>query len=1517
LTNYDLLDTYLATDSVQRFMRTIRSSPEYWNKRKKELYAMVRQLGSPTFFMTYSPAEVDWPELIVLLAKTVNNDEITMEEAITMDREKVIDLIVKDPVTTARYFENRMDKLFAFIKNVYVGPFKDNPIQDSYDRTEMQKRGSPHNHSMQWLKDAPVFNTTNIYDPQNGNCIDFINKYITAASTYEEDITYDEVENTPEIRQANNDSLKKILRYQRHIHRANCRIEMEDLDDACQSGFPKPILDETIILMPLLKKTAEQRQIFNGAFEDFKTVKKHLDSIASEQEKDLKNKKQIYTSEKHMTMHPFLDSIPMSNARYSMALQASINKPTVFLKRSSLSIMINNYNRMIFLRHRANMDIQFIINSYALCTYVTSYMMKSNAVVSRLLKQAQDEMSRGNVSIKKQMFSIANKFQNCTEVSAQECVYHLLSMPVSRCTRESIYILTFKTAERYAMLKDKKILEILNKASSGADNIYALGLIDYYIGRPEIMKNKCLAEFASKYNTYTVDHYKRLTEEPKTPLFDEFIDSDDEDLYLQERQSDHDDSEDSSSSDSDNNDNAEKLKEFNKKPRNYSRRLKPENFIKLKEDMGYVRERNKLKIISYRKYNIKQDADNYYREQILLFMPWLDEKNQVENVDYFKVFEKNKTIIAENRAKFEKLVPDDNEAETLEEIEDIIAFQNQLDIANQADTLAEAHVLLMDDEQDPQVNIEVLEDTHGYHADLIDPEIRSDVAKDLQNQSKVKATKRMDDDKYKHLMIGLNRLQHTFLMNILHKIKIGEKFYEFVTGGAGTGKSRLISAIEQCIDRYLDHIIPKEKQFDKNGDKKIRVLLCAYTGKAAFNIKGTTIHTAFHFGENESQKMSEQTRLTIKKQYENLRLIIVDEISMVGAKLLFRVEERLRYIFDSQEPFANIPVIFFGDFNQLPPLMDQYAFQIDITNAYHRLQALDTNILWNKFRIFELKEIMRQRDDLAFAEALTRLGNYGKLGLTEQDIKILDSRIVQKEHIPKDSIYLFTINALVQKHNDYQLLHLPGNLYINKATNKVTKNKADGDKYVKYIKSIDKSKFNNVADEIMLKRGAKYMIINNINIRDGLANGTSGILRFILRPIDIASKPEIKIIGGFEAQIIYADSLWFDFQDDDVGREARQEHAKKYLKKYPETKDLTPLFPKDVKYKIQGKASTVTRTQFQVVESEALTVHKSQGQTYHRVAFDLSQTNIKRSSLYVALSRVTKLQDLYLYGHKSIIDGSQYSRYDDRQRAKLVQLENEQSKTHQELKRMRSDASFQNLFPILNEEQDGNTLWTMYHNVAGLSAHLDQIKADFAIQNADILFFAECHTNPAHKNKYKLDDFELIHLSGSEKQNASNGLACYIRADLAGRTEFVADNSKDGLYNSSTILEISCIRVKLKRVYHYFVYLYNHPKEKFANFYAELTKFLNQNIPDIGKDNAPPVYLFGDVNKDIHKKQDKLAQFKTHFGLVATIPKVPTTNYNTTIDWFMTNQTDIHRMTPGVYESYFSDHKPLTLELRF
>jgi exonuclease III len=292
---------------------------------------------------------------------------------------------------------------------------------------------------------------------------------------------------------------------------------------------------------------------------------------------------------------------------------------------------------------------------------------------------------------------------------------------------------------------------------------------------------------------------------------------------------------------------------------------------------------------------------------------------------------------------------------------------------------------------------------------------------------------------------------------------------------------------------------------------------------------------------------------------------------------------------------------------------------------------------------------------------------------------------------------------------------------------------------------------------------------------------------------------------------------------------------------------------------------------------------------------------------------------LYLYGYKSIIDGTDYDRWDDVQRAQQIKIFCKKSATHQELKRMRTSACFENRFPILNAKDNDRlqiqSIWIMYHNVAGLTCHFDQIKKDFAYKCADIILLGECHTNPANINQYKLNGFKLIHLSGSDKQNASNGLACYIRNELVNKTELVHDNSNNGIYNSTSILEISCIRIKIKDKYHYIVYLYNHPNRPFKDFYSEFKAFLIQYIPNIGKIDAPPVYIFGDVNKDIDKKKDKLAEFQNDLGLMPNVPKIPTTDHATKIDWFLSNNTNLSTMVSSVYESYFSDHKPLTLEL--
>ena len=78
-----------------------------------------------------------------------------------------------------------------------------------------------------------------------------------------------------------------------------------------------------------------------------------------------------------------------------------------------------------------------------------------------------------------------------------------------------------------------------------------------------------------------------------------------------------------------------------------------------------------------------------------------------------------------------------------------------------------------------------------------------------------------------------------------------------------------------------------------------------------------------------------------------------------------------------------VSVVVVGDFNQLPPLMDKWIFEYDQTNPYANLFQ---NNLWFKFKYFELTEIMRQKNDVFFADALNKLGEDGVIGLSQEQI---------------------------------------------------------------------------------------------------------------------------------------------------------------------------------------------------------------------------------------------------------------------------------------------------------------------------------------------------------------------------------------------------------------------------------------------------------------------------------------------------------------------------------------------------
>ncbi|XP_052706659.1 zinc finger CCCH domain-containing protein 13-like [Crassostrea angulata] len=119
-------------------------------------------------------------------------------------------------------------------------------------------------------------------------------------------------------------------------------------------------------------------------------------------------------------------------------------------------------------------------------------------------------------------------------------------------------------------------------------------------------------------------------------------------------------------------------------------------------------------------------------------------------------------------------------------------------------------------------------------------DIGSDVGIPSTRQLNEQSSVRLPDDEYLKLVASLNLKQQEFFNHVMQWIKYKqEPIHAYLSGGAGVGKSVLIRALYQALHRYL-----AAKEGENPDD--IRILLCAYTGKAAFYIGGQTIVSAFH-----------------------------------------------------------------------------------------------------------------------------------------------------------------------------------------------------------------------------------------------------------------------------------------------------------------------------------------------------------------------------------------------------------------------------------------------------------------------------------------------------------------------------------------------------------------------------------------------------------------------------------------------------------------------------------------------
>lgn len=378
----------------------------------------------------------------------------------------------------------------------------------------------------------------------------------------------------------------------------------------------------------------------------------------------------------------------------------------------------------------------------------------------------------------------------------------------------------------------------------------------------------------------------------------------------------------------------------------------------------------------------------------------------------------------------------------------------------------------------------------------------------------------------------------------------------FLTAAAGAGKSYLLNAIR---------------------DEVPTLTVTASTGVAALNVGGATLHSTLCIGIANRTPEQQVTKLRpYNAQFlQDLKFLAIDEVSMISGELLDYCNRFLKLVRQNNEPFGGVQVILIGDFCQLPPVNTKGYYDFCFFSDTWRELNLETFYLTHNFR---------QEDDPAYADFLKNL----RAGiLTSEGHELLKSRTV--EEIPEEIPILFATNKEVFDLNVKKLAELPSKKYIFRARFE----SPTLEKYPDVFKTVKDNfiKSTIMEEELVLCEGARIMLLKNMDINQGLVNGTLGYIKQV-------SYDEIVIVT-----------------DDEI-----------------ETK--VPLHKVQTHDK-EGKV-LMEMTQYPLKLAYAITTHKSQGATLEKVFIDFNKF-FEVNQAYVALSRVKKSQGLFLKNYNPCV----------------------------------------------------------------------------------------------------------------------------------------------------------------------------------------------------------------------------------------------------------------------------------------
>ena len=354
------------------------------------------------------------------------------------------------------------------------------------------------------------------------------------------------------------------------------------------------------------------------------------------------------------------------------------------------------------------------------------------------------------------------------------------------------------------------------------------------------------------------------------------------------------------------------------------------------------------------------------RALCILFLPFWNENADIHEKDVCELVASNSELIKKNQAKFE----------SNNFITDMIdAMEN-----------AEEEGSEEDEEEDLE-----LETTEKYQIEEMEAEYDRNKAK--ESLPKDDTSIQESPEELRQGIIQLNEEQRAVFDEIMERIFSDEivenPFYNFLAGEAGVGKS--------FLSRLLIRAIKSIKIRSGQDLDKPLVLTMAPTANAAFLVGGKTIESALNinmsrfggFTPGPADKMAELSFL-----YEDVSLILINEVSMLGTKKLAAVNYRLQQIAtgtNKDKFMGGKSCLAVGDLRQLPPVLDEYIFEKCRADGRPALAPSH----WNEnFEISYLTQKMRCSNDLEFANICDRVG---KNAINSEDEEFFNSRVISSE----------------------------------------------------------------------------------------------------------------------------------------------------------------------------------------------------------------------------------------------------------------------------------------------------------------------------------------------------------------------------------------------------------------------------------------------------------------------------------------------------------------------------------------